>query len=292
MKKILNLFLVLVILLGLAANGAAFSVYPDEYVLVKQFGAVENIISEPGLNFKIPFIQSVQSIPKYEMCYDIPVSSVTTSDKKIMEVDSFVLWKISDPLKYVTTLGASQVTAESRLNNIVYNAMKNVISGTTQDEIISGRDGKLAQNITEKVGTQLDMYGIRLLKVETKMLDLPDENKESVYQRMISERNNIAARYTAEGDASKQRKINETDKQVRLLVSKAQADAEKIKAEGEAEYMRILAEAYNDEDKADFYNYVRSLEALKTGMISKAGTNVIVLDENSEFARILNGKGQ
>lgn len=288
MKKTMIAIVSVVALICLISS--VFVVYPNEYCVVKQFGAIYRIVDHEGLNFKIPFIQTTQSIPKYEMCYDIPVSSVTTSDKKIMEVDSFVLWEIDDPYQYITALGASQVTAESRINTVVYNAMKNVISNTKQDDIISGRDGELAQAITDKVGDQLDTYGIHLRKVETKMLDLPGDNKDAVYQRMISERSNIAASYTAQGDASKQKLINDTDKQVKLIVSEAEADAEKLRAEGEAEYMKILSKAYNDEDKADFYNYVRSLEAMKKSLVSKKGTNIVVLSEDSEFARILNGQ--
>ena len=123
--------------------------------------------------------------------------------------------------------------------------------------------------------------------METKKLDLPDSNKESVYQRMISERNNIAAQYTADGDYKSSLLRNSTDKTVRETVAKANAEAQKIKAEGEAEYMRILSEAYNDADKADFYNYVRSLDALKISL--KGSNKTIILDEQSEIAKILQG---
>ena len=133
----------------------------------------------------------------------------------------------------------------------------------------------------------MDPYGIRIIAVETKKLDLPDSNKESVYQRMISERNNIAAQYTADGDYKSSLLRNSTDKTVRETVAKANAEAQKIKAEGEAEYMRILSEAYNDADKADFYNYVRSLDALKISL--KGGNKTIILDEQSEIAKILQG---
>jgi len=271
---------------------SVFVVYPNEYKAVRQFGAVVRIVDHPGPQVKIPIFQKTLSIPNYEMCYDIPVSSITTADKKIMIVDSFALWKIEDPYKYIISLGANKNIAEERINTNIYNAMKNVLSNTKQDEIISGRDGELAQSITDKVGTQLEVYGIKLLKVETKTLDLPEENKAAVYARMISERNNIAAGYTAKGESQKQMIINETDKQVTLTVSNAEAEAEKLKAEGEAEYMKIMSSVYNDTDKAEFYNYVRSLEALKTSLKSKNGQNVLVLPADSEFARILTGGGE
>ena len=212
---------------------------------------------------------------------------VTTKDKKVMTVDSFVIWDISDPVKYLSSLNASKEKAEIRLGNVVYNSIKTVLSSTNQADIISGRDGELAQSITDNIGNSMDSYGIHIYAVETKKLDLPDSNKESVYQRMISERNNIAAQYTADGDYQSQLIKNETDRTVKETIAKAQAEAEKIKAEGEARYMQILSDAYNDESKADFYNYVRSLDAMKASM--KGSNKTIILDEDSELARILSG---
>ena len=261
-----------------------------EYKLITQFGKVVRISSEPGLSFKIPFIQEVQSVPKYKMISDLVPSDVTTKDKKVMTVDSFVIWDIADPLKYLTTLNANKENAEVRIGNVVYNSIKNVLAATNQEDIITGRDGKLALTITENIGGALDSYGIRIYAVETKKLDLPDSNKESVYARMISERNNIAAGYKADGEYESRLIMNKTDRTVRETIAKADADAEKIKAEGEAEYMRILSEAYNDESKEDFYNFVRSLDALKASMTGENKT--IVLDSNSELARILSGNIQ
>ena len=245
------------------------------------------VIDTPGLSFKVPFIQTTQSIPNYEMVYDLVPSEVNTRDKKVMLTDSFALWSVTDPLEYLSRLGASKANAESRISVVVYNAVKNVISSTDQADVISGRDGKLAELITERIGNSLDSYGITVKKVETKMLDLPDSNKEAVYQRMISERQNIAAGYTADGQYQSNVIKNTTDKDVSIIISEAEAKAEKIRAEGEAEYMRILSNAYNDESKADYYNYIRSLDALKASL--KGSNKTVILNENSELARILQG---
>jgi membrane protease subunit HflC len=279
--------MVLLVIAIVLFNSVTVSTYPDEYKLIKQFGAIVKIIDTPGWSFKLPVIQSTQSIPKYVMCYDLAPSSVNTSDKKIMNVDSFALWRVSDPMKYVTTLGANQVTAETRIDSVVYNSMKTVLSATSQEDIISGRDGKLADAITEKIGNSLESYGIDLIKVETKMLDLPDDNRESVYARMISERNNIAAGYAAQGESESKKIINETDKEVAIKRAEANAQAEQIKADGEAQYMEILSKAYNDADKADFYNYVRGLDTLKTTI--KGSNKTIILDKDSEIAQMLLG---
>lgn len=277
--------LVLVALVGYLTCGVV--VKPDEYVLIKQFGAVKRTISEPGFYTKFPFIQSTQSIPKHKMCYDLPPSNVTTSDKKIMCVDSFVLYEITDPLKYVTTLGASQVAAEGRINNVVYNSTNTVIPSKTQEEIISSRDGALADELTAHIGNSLEAYGITLYKVETKMLDLPDDNKEVVFNRMISERNSIAASYTAKGTSEANKIRNDTEKTVQLKLSEAKAEAEKLRAEGEAEYMSILSAAYSDEDKANFYEFIRGMDTLKTTI--KGNNKTLVLDADSEIARLLVG---
>lgn len=258
----------------------------DEYTLIKQFGKVETVISSPGIAFKIPFIQTVQKIPKKKMVYDIDPSDVTTKDKKVMNVDSFIVWSVNDPVKYLSTLSASEDKAKVRLANTVYNSVKTVMSRTSQEDIISGRDGELAKAVTENIGSALDAYGIKVYAVETKKLDLPDSNKEAVYQRMISERQNIAAQYTADGEYQSALIRNETDKTVKETVAKAEAEAEKIKAEGESQYMQILSDAYNDENKADFYNYVRSLDALKNSL---KGDKTLILDRNNELVKILSG---
>ena len=289
MKKLSKSFVaVIVLVLVLVVGGSSIvTTYNDEYKLILQFGKVVKVIDEPGLSFKIPFIQTTMSIPNYEMVYDLVPSEVNTRDKKVMVTDSFALWSVTDPLEYLSRLGANKANAESRISVVVYNAVKNVISSTDQADVISGRDGKLAQMITDKIGDSLDSYGITVKKVETKMLDLPDSNKESVYQRMISERQNIAAGYIADGQYESNVIKNSTDREVSVLISEAKAKAEKIRAEGEAEYMRILSEAYNDEGKAEYYNYLRSLDALKASL--KGSNKTIILNEDSEIARILQG---
>ena len=279
--------ILVLIFASVIAKSSMVSTYNDEYKLILQFGKVVRVIDEPGLSFKIPFIQTTQSIPNYEMIYDLVPSEVNTRDKKVMVTDSFALWSITDPLKYLSRLGANKANAESRISVVVYNAVKNVISSTDQADVISGRDGKLAEMITQKIGDSLDSYGITVKKVETKMLDLPDSNKEAVYQRMISERQNIAAGYIADGQYESNVIKNSTDREVSVLISEAKAKAEKIRAEGEAEYMRILSEAYNDESKADYYNYLRSLDALKASL--KGSNKTVILNGDSELARILQG---
>ena len=281
------------ILIGVSAVviavGASVTVtQQNEYKLIRQFGKVDRVISSSGISFKIPFIESTQALPKETLLYDLAASDVITKDKKTMISDSYVLWKISDPLKFAQTLNSSVESGESRINTAVYNATKNAISSMSQDQVITSRDGELSDMVMEAIGTNMDQYGIELLKFETKQLDLPDDNKEAVYERMISERDNIAATYKAEGNSEAKVIRNKTDKEVAIQISDAKKQAEILEAEGEQEYMKILAQAYGEEDRSEFYSFVRSLDALKTSM--KGEDKTVILSVDSPIAQIFEGK--
>lgn len=281
------------ILIGVSAVviavGASVTVtQQNEYKLIRQFGKVDRVISSSGISFKIPFIESTQSLPKETLLYDLAASDVITKDKKTMISDSYVLWKISDPLKFAQTLNSSVESGESRINTAVYNATKNAISSMSQDQVITSRDGELSDMVMEAIGTNMDQYGIELLKFETKQLDLPDDNKEAVYERMISERDNIAATYKAEGNSEAKVIRNKTDKEVAIQISDAKKQAKILEAEGEQEYMKILAQAYGEEDRSEFYSFVRSLDALKTSM--KGEDKTVILSADSPIAQIFEGK--
>lgn len=278
--------IIFVILVGIwiVAESSMVVTYPNEFTVIKQFGKIVDIREEAGLSFKIPIIQTAEKIENEVLLYDLAVSDVMTKDKKSMIADCFALWRIDDPLKYTETLSAQKSNAEFRIDTIVYNSLKNVISSMTQEEVISGRDGELTAAIMANIGDTLDQYGIELLAVETKSLDLPDENKAAVYERMISERNNIAATYEAEGAEEAKQISNDTQAEIIVMQSEADAQAAEIIAKGEAEYMRILSEAYNDPDKAEFYIFLRSLDAAKLTM---SGDNkTLIIDETSPIAQI------
>lgn len=286
MKKKNGSYIIILIAFALwiVADNSMVVTYPNEFTVVKQFGKIVNIVEKPGLSVKIPFIQKAEKIENEVLLYDLAVSDVMTKDKKSMIADCFVLWRISDPQKYTQTLSAQKSNAEYRIDNIVYNSLKNVISSLSQEEVISGRDGELALVIKNNIGNTLEQYGITLLAVETKSLDLPDENKDAVYERMISERNNIAATYKAEGDEEAKQISNKTKAEIIVMQSEADAKAEETVAKGEAEYMRILSEAYNNPEKADFYLFLRSLDAAKTTMTGNNKT--LIIDETSPIADI------
>lgn len=288
MKAARRIALIILVLAALVTGASSLVITQEnEYSLIRQFGKIDHVVADAGISFKIPFIQSVDKLPKQVLLYDLPASDVITSDKKTMICDSYILWQITDPQKFAQTLNSSITNAEGRLDAIVYNSTKNVISSTSQDDVISGRDGQLSSAIIANIGTSLNQYGIKLLSFETKKLDLPGDNKAAVYERMISERDNIAATYTAEGSSEAQIIRNTTDKEVTVLLSEADKEAAILIAEGEAEYMRILSNAYNDPSKQEFYSFVRSLDALKASM--KGNRKTVILSPDSPIAQIFYG---
>ncbi|MBR1892061.1 MAG: protease modulator HflC [Lachnospiraceae bacterium] len=289
MKKIKILFVVVLLALLVVGSGCIYTVTMDEYAVVKQFGKIVAIEDSAGLKFKVPFVQDVTYVPKNIQLYDISPSDVITMDKKSMIADDYVMWRVVEPRKFVQTLNGSIAGAQDRVSVATYNATKNIISSMAQDGIIEARGEKMTALITEEANSDIGNYGIKIDKAVIKVLDLPDDNKNAVYERMISERQNIAAAYKAEGDANAQKIKNETDKEVAIKKAEANAEAEKIKAEGEASYMQTLQEAYNTPEKAEFYNFTRSLDALKTSL--EKGDKTIILDKESPLVQVLYGQG-
>jgi membrane protease subunit HflC len=286
-KTLLPVGICIVVVLVLLLS-SAYTVRHNQYVVIRQWGKITAINDQPGLAFKIPFVQTAESITKETLFYDIPESDVITKDKKSMVVDSFVLWKVVDPNKYIKTLNAARGRADERIEAAVYNAVKNTISSMTQDEVIASRGEVLTNRITDEANSDIGQYGVEILTAQIKTLSLPADNQEAVYARMISERENIAAGYEATGQSEAQKIRNETDREVKVLIADAQKEAAILEAEGEEEYMRILQDAYNSPEKADFYEYIRGLDSLKESL-SGSGRKTLILDKNSELVQILYG---
>ena len=291
MKKsgILIIILVLVAMLGL---NSIFTVQENEYACTVRFSKIIDTTEEAGLHFKIPFVDSVKYFPKATQLYDIPPSEVLTSDKQNMTVDCYILWSISDPKLFYQTISTT-ARAEERLDAITYSALKTDMGTLAQSDIINMNDGAERNAIYEKIATEVDTaaaaYGIRVEDVKIKQFDLPESNLNAVYNRMISERNQMAEKYTADGNYEASIIRNDVDKQVNILVSNAEAEAAKLEAEGEQEYMRLLAEAYDTNEKKEFYEFTLALDALKASLDGDEKT--VILDANSELAKILMGAG-
>ena len=289
MKKSI-IVIALALILGIGLSLGLFTVREDQYACTFRFSEIVATNDTPGLHFKMPFVDSVKYYSKATQFYDIPPSEVLTSDKQNMTVDCYILWKIADPQQFYRALGTT-AKAEERLNAITYNALKNAMGRLAQADIINMNDGAERNNIYEGITATVDAqavtYGIHVEDVKIKQFDLPDSNLNAVYSRMISERNQMAEKYTADGNYDASIIRNEVDKQVNIIVSNAEAEAAKLEAEGEAEYMRMLAEAYNTNDKKDFYEFILALDALKQSLTGTEKT--IILDADSELAQILAG---
>ena len=291
MKKSGILIIILLLIAFLAVN-SIFTVQENEYACTVRFSKIIDTTGNAGLHFKLPFIDSVKYFPKATQLYDIPPSEVLTSDKQNMTVDCYILWSISDPKLFYQTLSTT-VRAEERLDAITYSALKTDMGTLAQSDIINMNDGAERNAIYEKIAREVDSaaasYGIRVEDVKIKQFDLPESNLNAVYGRMISERNQMAEKYTADGNYEASIIRNDVDKQVNIMVSDAQAEAAKLEAEGEGEYMRLLAEAYDTPEKKEFYEFTLALEALKASLNGDEKT--VILDANSELAKILMGAG-
>ena len=290
MKKLWIAIAAVALVALIVAGSAFYTVREDQYACVFRFSEIVNTESEAGLYMCIPFIDSVKYFPKQTQFYDIPPSEVLTSDKQNMTVDCYILWNISDPQQFYRALGGT-TQAEERLNAITYNALKTAMGTLAQADIINMNDGAERNEIYESIATTVDnqakTYGIHVEDVKIKQFDLPDSNLNAVYSRMISERNQMAEKYTADGNYEASIIRNNVDKEVNIIISDAQAEAAKLEAEGEAEYMRLLAEAYNTKDKKDFYEFILALDALKQSLTGTEKT--VILDADSELAKILSG---
>lgn len=346
MKKPYSTILIALIVVYLIGNLSAVITYPDQYKVIKTMGKISRVTTEPGFSLRIPLIQSETTISKARQLYDIAPTEIYTSDKKKMEVDAYIVWKVTDPTRFTQTLNASKASAESKISAMVYGALKTTVSSTTQEELIASRDAALDKreddnlhdvevqdiksedlaedegdqtqpsdgtggteddmpvidentrviSLSSKIIEQLDkdynpeQYGIEIQLVKIKKLDLPEENKDAVYNRMITERKNIAAAYKAQGESEAQKIRNTTDRETAVMISEAQAKADQLEAEGEAEYMRILSDAYNDPDKAEYYLFVRQLDAAKKSL--ENGNTTLFLDSDSPLASIFETSGE
>ena len=291
MKKGLIIGVILLVLI-IVVSGSFYTVEENQYACTFRFSEIVNTVDEPGLHFKVPFIDSVKYFTKATQLYDIPPSEVLTSDKQNMTVDCYILWSISDPQQFYRALETT-AKAEDRLDAITYSALKRNMGKLAQADIINMNDGAERNDIYEsiaiKVNEDASVYGIQVEDVKIKQFDLPESNLNAVYSRMISERNQMAEKYTANGNYEASIIINDVDKKVNIMVSNAEAEAAKLEAEGEAEYMRLLAEAYNSDDKKDFYEFTLALDALKKSLTGTEKT--VILDKDSELAKILMGAG-
>lgn len=265
-----------------------FIVKENEYKVVRQFGEVVRIIEKPGLHFKIPFIQSVESLPKHQLTYDVEEAEINTKDKKRILIDNYAIWRIEDPKKMIAN-ARTVVNAEAKMSEFIFSTVRSELGKLNYDEIINDEKssrGSINDKVTDIVNHLLEQseYGIKVVDVRIKRTDLPEENEKSVFTRMISERESKAQEYLSMGDAEKKRITAETDRKVQEMLAKAEAQAEKIRGQGEQEAAKIYNQAYSKDPK--FYELYRTLQSYKKTI---DGETVIVLPIDSPYAKILMG---
>ena len=286
--KVVVIIIAVALFLGL--TNSMYTVRENEYACTVRFSQIIETTGQPGLHFKVPFLDNIRYYTKATQFYDIPPSEVLTSDKQNMTVDCYILWRITDPKLFYQSLGNDTV-AEERLNMLTYNELKTAMGKLAQADIINMEDGAKRNDIYESIASDVNdlakVYGIEVEDVKIKRFDLPESNLNAVYNRMISERKQMSEKFTADGNYDASIIRNDVDKQVNIIISNANAEAAKLEAEGEAEYMRLLAEAYNTDDKKSFYEFTLALDALKQSLTGKEKT--VILDGDSELARILTG---
>ncbi len=291
MKKGTNALVVSLVAIVVAAIlllNSLFIVNEGEFRVVLKFGEAVRIHDEPGMKFKIPFIESERSLPKYQMVYDSAATPILTLDQKPIIVDNYTIWRITNAQQFLRTIQTLN-SAEQRLDAAVYNAVRRRLSATEYGDIISAETarGNLNEEIRVEVANAMESggTGITIIDVRIKRTDLPEENKASVYNRMISDRQSIAARYLSEGDEESRRITSAADRTANIIMSEASARAQQIMSEGEQEAARIYNEAYGA--NPEFYKLFRTLESYK---ISFQGEPVIILPIESPYAQLLMGK--
>jgi membrane protease subunit HflC len=262
-------------------NLALFTVPQWMQAMVVQLGEPVRVVREPGLYWKIPFIQQVTYFDRRLLDYDASSKDILTIDKQQLSVDNYSRWRIADPLQFYRTV-RDERGAQSRLDDIVYSDLRETLGRHTLREIVSDKRDQLMADVTARSAEKAKVYGIEVVDVRIKRADLPEKNEQTVFGRMRSERERQAKKFRAEGDEEARKIRSESDKQVLILLADATQQAEVIRGEGDANATRIFAEAYGRDP--DFYAFQRTLEAYRTALAS--GTTVI-LSPKSEFFRFL-----
>ncbi|OBZ09465.1 MULTISPECIES: protease modulator HflC [Bacillales] len=288
MKRNQWLTLIIVLVVVILGSGSMYIVKEGEYKVVLRFGEAMRAVPEPGLKFKLPFIENVSTLPKYQMTYESSPTTILTKDQKPIVVDNYTVWRITNASQFLRTV-QSVSGGIQRIDEAVYNSVRRKLSEVNYDNIISENTarGNINDEITKDVISALtrDNYGIEVIDVRIKRTDLPEENKQSVYNRMISDRQSIAARYLSEGDEESRKITSKADRTATELLAQAQADAKKIVAEGEREAAVIYNKAYGSDPQ--FYNFYRTLESYATTLQNEP---VIMIPIDSPYAKILLGQ--
>lgn len=265
-----------------------FIVKENEYRVVRQFGEIKRIVEKPGINMKVPFIQSVMILPKNQMTYNVSEAEINTKDKKRIIIDNYAVWRITNPSQMISNAG-NIVNAEGRMEEYIYSVVRTELGQLDYVDVVNDENssrGSLNDRVTERVNELLEegSFGIEVVDVRMKRIDLPEENEQSIYTRMISERQSTAQKYLSEGDADKRRIEAETDREVQEMLATAKKEAAIIHAEGEAEAAKIYNDAFSKDP--EFYELYRTLQSYSKTI---GDDTMIILPATSPYAKLLTG---
>ena len=276
-----TLLIVLIVAILFLANLSLFIVDETKQAIVLQFGKPIKTISEPGLSWKIPFIQNVVFFEDRLLIYDAAPTEIITKDKKTLIVDNYTRWKIIDPLMFLQTVRDLN-GAQARLDDIVYSELRVDLGLFNMSEIVSEKREGIMGRVTEISNEKANTYGIEIIDVRIKRVDLPPENEKYIFDRMKAERERIAKQYRAEGQEESAKIIAETEREKTVILAEAYKTAQTLKGEGEAESIRIYAESFNQDP--EFYKFYRTLEAYRLTFKDKT---TVLLSTDSEFLKYL-----
>ena len=269
---------VLAVIAAIIGYSALFTVYQTRLALVVRLGQPVRVVTTPGLNFKIPLIDSVIYVDKRILDLESPAQEVIASDQKRLVVDAFARYRIKDVLKFYQTVGTVD-SANSQLSILLNSALRRVLGEATLTQVVRDQREHLMARVREQLDNEAQGYGISVVDVRIRRADLPEQNSQAVYQRMQTERQREAAEFRANGSQRSQEIRAKADRDVTVLVAETQAKADTIRGEGEAERNRIFADAFNKDP--DFFGFYRSMQAYEQGM--KSSDTRMLLAPDSEF---------
>jgi membrane protease subunit HflC len=276
-------FLILIIIaILILANLILFTVDETKQAIVLQFGKPIRAIKESGLNWKLPFIQNVRYFEDRLLIYDSAPTEIITKDKKTLIVDNYARWRIINPLTFLQTVRDIN-GAQARLDDIVYSELRVDLGLFNMSEIVSEKRESIMERVTKICNEKANIYGIEIVDVRIKRVDLPPENEKYIFERMKAERERIAKQYRAEGEEESAKIIAETEKEKTVILAEAYKSAQILKGEGDAEAVKIYAESFNQDP--EFYKFFRTLEAYKNTFKDKT---TVLLSSESEFLKYLN----
>jgi len=281
MRKLV-IFVGIVVVALIAFNLFTFTVDETKKAAVLRFGEIIRVVKQPGLQLKIPFINKVVYLDDRVLSYDIQPRDILTSDQKRLTIDNYAIWRVGEPQLFIEANGGRISTAQSRIDDIVYSDLRDVLAKHRLDEIVSAKRLEYLQEVTATSRAKLIKFGINLIDVRIKRADLPTEIEQAVFSRMRSERERIAAQLRSEGEEEAKKITSQADKEREIILADARKAAEKEMGVGDAQALEIYANAYNQD--ADFYRFWRTLESYKIAL--KDDTS-IVLSTESDYLRFL-----